>query len=145
MDNRRTHCIAEPACMEASRGLLGLCHIIFYCAPQWVVLPLWFLAEVAIAATDLAEIIGSATALNLLFNIPLWVGVLITAVDVLFIIAFGMKNFRVLEVTALGSCPVSFSFLFFWAGRDAGKCVLSPAAQRQAQIRQSVPAACLTV
>ena len=65
---------------------------------QWVVLPLWFLAEVAIAATDLAEIIGSATALNLLFNIPLWGGVLITAVDVLFIIAFGMKNFRVLEV-----------------------------------------------
>ncbi len=61
---------------------------------------MWILAEVAIAATDLAEIIGSATALNLLFNIPLYAGVLITAVDVLFIIAFGMKNFRVLEV-----CP----------------------------------------
>ncbi len=59
---------------------------------------LWVLAEIAIAATDLAEIIGSATALNLLFNIPLWAGVVITAVDVLFIIAFGMKNFRVLEV-----------------------------------------------
>ena len=59
---------------------------------------LWILAEVAIAATDLAEIIGSATALNLLFNIPLYAGVIITAVDVLFIIAFGMKNFRVLEV-----------------------------------------------
>ena len=59
------------------------------------------LAEVAIAATDLAEIIGSATALNLLFNIPLWGGVIITAVDVLFILAFGMKNFRVLEVCVL--------------------------------------------
>ena len=59
---------------------------------------LWVLAEVAIAATDLAEIIGSAVALNLLFNIPLYAGVIITAVDVLFIIAFGMKNFRVLEV-----------------------------------------------
>ncbi len=63
-----------------------------------MVLLLWFLAEVAIAATDLAEIIGSATALNLLFNIPLWAGVLITAVDVLFLLIFGMKNFRILEV-----------------------------------------------
>ncbi len=56
------------------------------------------LAEIAISATDLAEIIGSAVALNLLFNIPLYAGVIITSVDVLFIIAFGMKNFRVLEV-----------------------------------------------
>lgn len=59
---------------------------------------LWVLAEVAIAATDLAEIIGSATALNLLFGLPLWAGVVVTAVDVLFIIVFGMKNFRLLEV-----------------------------------------------
>lgn len=66
---------------------------------QWLVYILWVLAEIAIGATDLAEIIGSATALNLLFNIPLWAGVIITAVDVLFIIAFGMKNFRVLEVS----------------------------------------------
>ena len=65
---------------------------------QWLVVCLWVLAEVAIAATDLAEIIGSATALNLLFGLPLWAGVLITAVDVLFIIVFGMKNFRLLEV-----------------------------------------------
>ena len=68
---------------------------------QWLVVCLWVLAEVAIAATDLAEIIGSATALNLLFGVPLWAGVLITAVDVLFIIAFGMKNVRMLEVWAL--------------------------------------------
>ncbi len=65
---------------------------------QWLVYCLWVLAEIAIAATDLAEIIGSAVALNLLFNIPLYAGVIITAVDVLFIIAFGMKNFRFLEV-----------------------------------------------
>lgn len=68
---------------------------------QWLVYILWILAEVAICATDLAEIIGSATALNLLFNIPLWAGVLITAVDVLLIIAFGMNNFRVLEVICI--------------------------------------------
>jgi NRAMP (natural resistance-associated macrophage protein)-like metal ion transporter len=68
------------------------------CPLQWLVYFLWLVAEVAIAATDLAEIIGSATALNLLFNIPLWAGVLITALDVLLVIAFGIKNFRLLEV-----------------------------------------------
>ena len=78
---------------------------------QWVVLLLWFLAEVAIAATDLAEIIGSATALNLLFNIPLWAGVLITAVDVLFLLVFGMKNFRILEVLPRIFCMPTCSFL----------------------------------
>ena len=69
---------------------------------QWLNYILWILAEIAIAATDLAEVIGSAAALYLLFNIPMWAGVLITAVDVLFIIAFGMKNFRVLEVSPAG-------------------------------------------
>src|SRR3954467_15631712 len=46
---------------------------------------LWILAEIAIAACDLAEVIGSAIALNLLFHIPLVVGVVITAADVLLI------------------------------------------------------------
>ena len=45
-----------------------------------------------------AEVVGSATALYLLFKIPLWAGVLITVVDVLFILAFGTHNFRVLEL-----------------------------------------------
>ena len=84
----------------------------FFLCLQWLVYILWVLAEIAIAATDLAEIIGSATALNLLFNIPLWVGVVITSVDVLFIIVFGMKNFRVLEVWhALSLCLSRSSFL----------------------------------
>lgn len=65
--------------------------------PKWLCYCLWIVAEVAIAATDLAEVIGSATALYLLFGIPLWAGVLITAVDVLIILILGMKNLRVLE------------------------------------------------
>ena len=56
--------------------------------------------QVAITATDLAEIIGSATAMYLLFGLPLWIGVLITAADVLFILFFGTHNFRLLEVGA---------------------------------------------
>jgi manganese transport protein len=55
------------------------------------------LAEVAIAACDLAEVIGSAIALNLLFHIPLSVGVVITTLDVLLILYFQNKGFRVIE------------------------------------------------
>ncbi|KAK9803099.1 hypothetical protein WJX73_002232 [Symbiochloris irregularis] len=66
--------------------------------PGWLCKGLWVIMEIAIAATDLAEVIGSATALYLLFNIPIWAGVLITAVDVLIVLVMGMKNFRLLEV-----------------------------------------------
>lgn len=58
---------------------------------------LWFLCEVAICACDLAEIIGSAIALNLLFGLPLMWGVLITALDVFVIMYFQKLNFRYIE------------------------------------------------
>ncbi|MGH9350844.1 MAG: Nramp family divalent metal transporter, partial [Terriglobia bacterium] len=62
---------------------------------------LWLLAEVAIAACDLAEVIGSAIALNLLFHIPLLVGVCLTAFDVLAILYLQHRGFRYLEVVVL--------------------------------------------
>lgn len=71
-----------------------------------VVYGLWFIAEVAIASTDLAEVIGSAIAFNLLFGLPIWAGVLITAADVLFIILFGIKNFRLLEILVMSLCMI---------------------------------------
>jgi manganese transport protein len=58
---------------------------------------LWILCELAIAACDLAEVIGAALALNLLFHIPLTWGVLITAFDVLLILYFQHKGFRLIE------------------------------------------------
>ena len=60
-------------------------------------LALWVLCEVAIAACDLAEVIGSAIALNLLFGIPLPVGIVITALDVLLVLLLQHKGFRLLE------------------------------------------------
>ena len=63
------------------------------------------LCEIAIAACDLAEVIGSAIALNLLFHIPLLVGVCLTALDVLAILYLQHKGFRYLEavvVTLIG-------------------------------------------
>lgn len=58
---------------------------------------LWILTELAIIATDLAEVIGSAIALNLLFGIPLTVGILITTLDVLLLLLLQKKGFRIIE------------------------------------------------
>ncbi len=66
--------------------------------PRKVNLFLWFICEIAIIATDLAEVIGSAIALNLLFSIPLTFGVLITGFDVLILLSLQDKKFRVLEL-----------------------------------------------
>lgn len=73
-------------------------------------LALWVLCEIAIAACDLAEVIGSAIALNLLFHIPLLVGVCLTALDVLAILYLQHKGFRYLEavvvtlIALIGGC-----------------------------------------
>jgi manganese transport protein len=58
---------------------------------------LWLLAEIAIAATDLAEVIGSAIALNLLFGLPLTIGILITVLDVLLLLFLQNKGFQLIE------------------------------------------------
>src|SRR5213595_3671635 len=70
-----------------------------YSKPVSVVL--WLLCEVAICACDLAEIIGSAIALNLLFKIPLVWGVCLTALDVLLVLYLQNKGFRFLEALVI--------------------------------------------
>ena len=71
---------------------------------------LWVLCEIAIAACDLAEVIGSAVALNLLFGIPLVWGVVLTAADVLLILLLQQRGFRWLEafiialIVIIGAC-----------------------------------------
>src|ERR671935_1727636 len=71
---------------------------------------LWILCEIAIAACDLAEVIGAAIALNLLFGIPLAWGVAITALDVMLVLYLQNKGFRLLEalvialVVTVGAC-----------------------------------------
>jgi manganese transport protein len=67
-----------------------------------VSLVLWALCEVAIAACDLAEVIGSAIALNLLFKLPLAWGVVLTTLDVLVVLFFQNKGFRFIESLVAG-------------------------------------------
>ena len=74
---------------------------------------LWVICELAIAACDLAEVIGSAIALNLLFGIPLPVGIGITALDVLIVLYLQNKGFRLLEalvIALVGTIGVCFLF-----------------------------------
>ncbi|MCX6641384.1 MAG: Nramp family divalent metal transporter [bacterium] len=78
--------------------------------PKWINIPLWLLCEVAIAACDLAEVVGSAIGLQLLFGLPLLYGVMITAFDtmlLLFLHQLGirkMEAFILMLVTTIGVC-----------------------------------------
>jgi manganese transport protein len=69
---------------------------------------LWVLAEIQIAACDLAEVIGSAIALNLLFGIPLLWGVCLTAADVLVILFLQQKGFRYIEALVIALIATIF-------------------------------------
>jgi len=69
--------------------------------PRWSRLPNWLLCEIAIMACDLAEVLGSAVALNLLFHIPLFWAVLITGLDVLLLLALQRFGVRTIEAVIL--------------------------------------------
>lgn len=82
---------------------------------------LWLLCEIAIIACDLAEVLGTAIALKLLFNMPLLVGVCVTTLDVFLILALQRYGFRRLEafiaalLIVIAGC---FAFELAWAGPD---------------------------
>ena len=79
---------------------------------------LWVICEIAIAACDLAEVLGSAVALKLLFGLPLLAGVLITAFDVLIVLALQGRGFRLVEVfvvTLIASIGACFAYEIFFA------------------------------
>jgi manganese transport protein len=81
-----------------------------------VTITLWLFAEIAIAACDLAEVVGSAIALQLLFGIPLVAGVVITSADVLLVLLLQNRGFRYLEalvIVLIGTIAVLFGIEIF--------------------------------
>jgi manganese transport protein len=107
----------------AGRDLAQACRDAFPRAVSW---PLWMLAEIAICATDLAEVIGTAIGLNLLFGIPLEIGVLITALDVFLILWLQNVGFRWIEafiVTMLGVIAICFTIQIAMADPDWGAVI----------------------
>src|SRR6266699_1059429 len=108
----------------AGRDLAQACRDAFPRAVAW---PLWVLAEIAICATDLAEVIGTAIGLNLLFKIPLEIGVIITALDVFLILAMQRLGFRWIEsfvVALLGVIAACFAVQIALAHPDWRKVIL---------------------
>ncbi len=99
--------------VATERDLAQLCNESY---SRWVSVGLWIGAEIAIAACDLAEVIGSAIALNLLFHIPLFYGVLITSLDVLLILLMQRWGFRYVEalvITLIGTIIALFGVQLF--------------------------------
>jgi len=104
----------------SGRDLAQACRDAF---PAWVSIPLWLTAEVAIIATDVAEVIGTAIGLNLLLGIPLELGVLITALDVFLILWLQKRGFRKLEgfvVALLALIALCFAIQVALANPDWG-------------------------
>jgi manganese transport protein len=106
--------------IASGRDLAQACRDAF---PRAVSYPLWLLAELAIVATDIAEVIGTAIGLNLLFGVPLEIGVLITALDVFLILYLQKLGFRYLEafiITLLGVISICFALQIALASPDWG-------------------------
>ncbi|HKK07482.1 MAG TPA: Nramp family divalent metal transporter, partial [Gemmatimonadota bacterium] len=103
--------------------------------PSWTRWPNWILSELAIAATDLAEVLGSAVALNLLFHIPLFWAVCITAADVLLLLAlqrFGVRTVEAIVVVLIATIGVCYFLEIFVlphtapSFREMGSALLTP-------------------
>jgi manganese transport protein len=94
--------------LVAGKDLARLCRDHY---PRPVAFILWIFAELAIIACDVAEVLGSALALNLLFGLPLWLGVVLTGFDTFIVLSLKGRGFRQLEAIVLGL--VSTIFLCF--------------------------------
>jgi len=110
--------------VATGRDLAQACRGHFHPAINFI---LWIGCEIAIAACDLAEVIGSAIALNLLFGLPLIWGVCLTACDVLAVLYLQHRGFRIIEVLVLaliGVIAVSFGIQIFLSKPDFGAIAL---------------------
>jgi manganese transport protein len=110
--------------IAAGRDLAQACRDAFPRALAW---PLWVLAELAICATDLAEVIGTAIGLSLLFHIPLQIGVIITALDVFLVLWMQHLGFRWVEsfvVVLLGVIAACFAAQIALAQPDWNAVIL---------------------
>jgi len=103
--------------------------------PGWTRWPNWLMSEVAIGACDLAEVLGSAVALNLLFHIPLLWAVIITGLDVLLLLAlqsFGMRTIEAVVLLLIATIGVCYFIEIFVLPQthpsffEMGRALISP-------------------
>lgn len=113
--------------LAARMGIITRCHLAELCRDEYPRLPnfvLWIMAELAIIATDLTEVLGTAIGINLLFNIPLMVGVVITALDTFLLLTAqrkGMRRVEQLIFVFLSIISVCFIVELFMSQPDASE------------------------
>ena len=93
--------------LQQMAGKLGIVHrkdlaqATAYHSPKWLRYTLWVVLELALMATDLAEVLGSAIALNLLFGIPIMVAILVTVLDVFLLLLIMKLGFKILTILVI--------------------------------------------
>jgi manganese transport protein len=111
--------------------------------PEWMRIPQWVACEIAIAACDLAELLGSALAIHLLFGIPLFAAVLITAFDVLLLLTLQGLGMRFIEavilalVVTIGVCYFVEIFILPQTRPDfqeMGRALMTPGFRREGMV-----------
>ena len=118
------------------KDLAQACHDWY---PKWTRYPNWISAEIAIGACDLAEVLGSAVAINLLFHIPIFWAVLITGLDVLLLLVlqrFGLRTIEAVILVLVATIAVCFFVELFVLPRtipdfgEMGRSLISPSLAR---------------
>jgi manganese transport protein len=115
--------------------------------PKWTRWPNWLMSEVAIGACDLAEVLGSAVALNLMFHIPLLWAVIITGLDVLLLLAlqrFGMRTIEAIVVLLIATISVCYFIEIFVLPQtqpsflEMGRALISPSLRQAGMLYVAV-------
>jgi len=117
--------------VATGRDLAQACRDYF---PRPVTFILWILCEIAIIACDLAELLGSAIALQLLFGLPLAIGVALTALDVMMLLFLQGKGFRYVEalvITLISTVGICFVAEIFFAKPDIGQVLAGYLPQKE--------------
>jgi manganese transport protein len=117
--------------VATGRDLAQACRDYF---PRPVTFILWILCEIAIIACDLAELLGSAIALQLLFGLPLAIGVALTALDVMMLLFLQGKGFRYVEalvITLVSTVGICFAAEIFFAKPDIGQVLAGYLPQKE--------------
>jgi manganese transport protein len=125
--------IAARVGIATGRDLAQCCYDWY---PKWTRVPNWLMAEVAIIACDLAEVLGGAVALNMLFHIPIFWGVIITGADVLLLLAlqrFGMRTIEAIVLLLIATIGVCYFVEIFVLPQtrpgflEMGRAMVTPA------------------
>eukprot|EP00638_Chattonella_subsalsa_P000724 CAMPEP_0117737904 /NCGR_PEP_ID=MMETSP0947-20121206/2804_1 /TAXON_ID=44440 /ORGANISM="Chattonella subsalsa, Strain CCMP2191" /LENGTH=518 /DNA_ID=CAMNT_0005553477 /DNA_START=164 /DNA_END=1720 /DNA_ORIENTATION=+ len=105
-------CLAAKIGVVTGRHLAELCREEY---PWYIYYPLWLMVEIAIVGSDIQEVMGTALALNLLFNLPLWIGCIITVLDAFLFLGlkgFGVRSLEAFFMSLVAVMSISFFINF---------------------------------